>query len=66
MLAPFAPANDIDILVEVTRHEAHRHAVRIAAIARERSGAVPALDRAAQRQITARRLAGREESVSGR
>lgn len=66
MLATFAPANHTDSLVEVARHEAHRHAVRIAAIERERNGAVVALDRAAQRRITARRLAGREESVSGR
>lgn len=64
MLATFAPANDTDSLVEVTRLEAQRHAVRIAVIARERSGVVPALDRAAQRLITARRLAG-EMSVSG-
>ena len=63
MLATFAPANDADSLVEVTRFEAQRHAVRIAAIARERCGAVPALDRVAHRQITARRLAGREERV---
>ena len=63
MVATFASANDTDSLVDVTRHEAQRHAVRIAAIARERSGA--ALDRVAHRQITARRLAG-EMSVSGR
>jgi hypothetical protein len=62
----FAPASDIDTLVEDMRLEAHRHAARIAAIARERHGAAPALDRAAQRQITARRLASREGSVSGR
>lgn len=61
----FAPASDIETLVEVRRREAHRHAARIAAIARERHSAAPPLDRAAQRQITARRLATHEESVSG-
>ena len=63
MLATFAQASGTDSLAEVMGFEAHRHVVRIAAIARERSGAVPVLDRAAQRQITARRLAGREERV---
>ena len=61
----FAPASDGETLVEIRRREAHRHGARIAAIARERHGAAP-LDRAAQRQITARRLATQEESVSGR
>jgi hypothetical protein len=62
----FAPASDIDTLVEDMRFESHSHAPRIAAIVRERDGAAPALDRAAQRRITARRLASREGSVSGR
>jgi hypothetical protein len=62
----FAPTSDASTPVEVMRRDAHLHAARIAAIARERHGAAPALDRGAQRQITARRLANHEGSVSDR
>ena len=62
----FAAGSDPDTLVDVMLHDAHRHASRLAAIARERDGAAFIPDRAAQRRITARRLASREGWVSGR
>ena len=61
-----AAGSDPGTLVDVVPHDARRHASRLAAIARERHDPAATLDRAAQRQITVRRLASREEWVSGR